>query len=285
MTFARTMRSMPAMPIADSSPPIVVGIRHTSSATSTTIDTVAPAPAAVTANAENGASVAVASRNTSVSIASRIDSAISFGVRPRFAPSTIAIIRSRNESPGLLVTRTTSQSESTRVPPVTEVKSPPASRSTGADSPVTALSSTDATPSTASPSAGIVSLRLDQHQIVDAQRARRRPCHSRPRGPAHVSLRGPGAASSARRPTAPCRVARRRSAKFANSTVSHSHAAIASTKPGWPASSPIRRRSDPTLSSACCRRRRRTSPDCDLHARIELPEGIAGCPRRRSDRS
>ena len=32
MTLARTMRSMPAMPIADSSAPIVVGIRHTSSA-------------------------------------------------------------------------------------------------------------------------------------------------------------------------------------------------------------------------------------------------------------
>ena len=76
---------------------------------------------------------------------------------PRRAPSTIAIIRSRKESPGSLVTRTTSQSDSTRVPPVTDEKSLPASRSTGADSPVIALSSTEATPSTTSPSAGMVS--------------------------------------------------------------------------------------------------------------------------------
>jgi membrane protein implicated in regulation of membrane protease activity len=41
--------------------------------------------------------------------------------------------------------------------PVTAEKSPPDSRITGADSPVMALSSTEATPSTTSPSAGIVS--------------------------------------------------------------------------------------------------------------------------------
>ena len=84
-------------------------------------------------------------------------SAISFGVFCRRAPSTIAIIRSRNDSPGLTPTRTTSQSESTRVPPVTEAKSPPASRMTGADSPVIALSSTEATPSMTSPSSGTTS--------------------------------------------------------------------------------------------------------------------------------
>src|ERR1017187_4249552 len=38
MTLAWIMRSMPAMPIADSRPPIVVGIRHTSNATSTVIE-------------------------------------------------------------------------------------------------------------------------------------------------------------------------------------------------------------------------------------------------------
>ena len=36
------MRPMPAMPIAESSPPMVVGIRQTSSATSTVIDTGSP---------------------------------------------------------------------------------------------------------------------------------------------------------------------------------------------------------------------------------------------------
>ena len=97
------------------------------------------------------------SRNTSVSATSKIVSAISFGVRWRRADSTIRIIRSRKVSPGLAVTRTISQSDSTRVPPVTERKSPPLSRMTGALSPVIALSSTEATPSMTSPSAGMKS--------------------------------------------------------------------------------------------------------------------------------
>ena len=41
-TFRCTSRSIPAMPIADSSAPIVVGIRHTRSATRTTIVCRAP---------------------------------------------------------------------------------------------------------------------------------------------------------------------------------------------------------------------------------------------------
>src|SRR5664279_3346070 len=54
-----------------------------------------------------------------VSAASRILSAISLGVFCRFAPSTMAIMRSRKASPGLAQMRTTSQSERTLVPPVT----------------------------------------------------------------------------------------------------------------------------------------------------------------------
>ena len=92
-----------------------------------------------------------------VSPASRMLSAISFGLFWRAAPSTSAIIRSRNDSPGFAVTRTTIWSESTRVPPVTAERSPPLSRITGADSPVTADSSTLAMPSTTSPSPGISS--------------------------------------------------------------------------------------------------------------------------------
>ena len=84
-------------------------------------------------------------------------SAISFGVFWRLAPSTIAIIRSRKASPGFALMRTISQSESTRVPPVTALRSPPLSRMTGALSPVMALSSTEATPSITSPSPGITS--------------------------------------------------------------------------------------------------------------------------------
>jgi len=45
-------------------------------------------------------------------------------------------------------------SESTLVPPVTAERSPPDSRMTGADSPVIADSSTEATPSVISPSEG-----------------------------------------------------------------------------------------------------------------------------------
>ena len=87
----------------------------------------------------------------------KICKAISLGVFFRAAPSTIAIILSRKLSPASLVTLTTIQSDSTVVPPVTALRSPPASRITGADSPVMALSSTDAAPSMTSPSAGICS--------------------------------------------------------------------------------------------------------------------------------
>ena len=61
---------------------------------------------------------------------------------------------SRNASPRSAVMRITMRSESTPVPPVTADRSPPASRMTGADSPVIADSSTDAAPSMISPSAG-----------------------------------------------------------------------------------------------------------------------------------
>ncbi len=65
--------------------------------------------------------------------------------------------------------RTLIWSESTRVPPVTAERSPPASRMTGADSPVIADSSTDATPSTISPSLGMNSPADDEHDVVLAQ--------------------------------------------------------------------------------------------------------------------
>ncbi len=55
---------------------------------------------------------------------------------------------------GCAVMRTLIQSESTCVPPVTAERSPPLSRITGADSPVIAASSTEATPSITSPSPG-----------------------------------------------------------------------------------------------------------------------------------
>src|SRR6204780_2514171 len=90
-----------------------------------------------------------------VSEASRMFSAISFGVFCRLAPSTRAIIRARNVSLGWEVIFPRIRSDSTVVPPVTADRSPPDSRMTGADSPVMADSSTEATPSTTSPSPGM----------------------------------------------------------------------------------------------------------------------------------
>ena len=105
----------------------------------------------------NGFSVTQTSRKMSVSAASRMVSAISFGVFCRCAPSTSAIMRSRKPWPFSIVTRMTMRSLRTRVPPVTALRSPPLSRMTGADSPVMADSSTLAMPSTTSPSAGMTS--------------------------------------------------------------------------------------------------------------------------------
>src|SRR5262249_4429079 len=56
---------------------------------------------------------------------------------------------------GRRMSRTTIESDRTVAPPVTPDRSPPASRMTGADSPVIADSSTDATPSMISPSPGM----------------------------------------------------------------------------------------------------------------------------------
>ena len=77
-TFACTSRSMPAMPIALSSAPIVVGIRQTSSATRTT-----DRLRLHRRRSAIGCSVATASRKMIVRLDSRIDSAISFGVLRR----------------------------------------------------------------------------------------------------------------------------------------------------------------------------------------------------------
>ena len=98
-----------------------------------------------------------ANKNTNVRPASKMLSAISFGVFCRVAPSTRAIMRSRKDSPGLAVMRTTMRSDKTLVPPVTAERSPPLSRITGADSPVIADSSTEAMPSMTSPSPGMIS--------------------------------------------------------------------------------------------------------------------------------
>src|SRR6266850_1905453 len=172
-----------------------------------------------------GCSVTTASRKIMVKPASRMLSAISFGVFCRSAPSTRAIMRSRNVSPGLEVIRTLMWSESTRVPPVTAERSPPASRITGADSPVMADSSTEATPSMISPSDGINSV---------AEQATMSPVRNFELGT--FSTRAPPSSrrlavvsERALRSVSACALPRpsaMASAKFANSTVNHNHRVI-----------------------------------------------------------
>ena len=97
-------------------------------------------------------------------------------------------MRSTNVSPGFDVMRTTMRSESTRVPPVTALRSPPDSRTTGADSPVMADSSTVAMPRTMSPSPGISSPADDHHDVAEREFGRRDVDQSR-----RVRLRHPSA--------------------------------------------------------------------------------------------
>ncbi len=74
MTLKRISRSMPAMPIADRRPPIVVGMRQTRSAISTVADRSVPEYLAI------GQSVTQTIRKMMVSPDNRIESASSFGV-------------------------------------------------------------------------------------------------------------------------------------------------------------------------------------------------------------
>ena len=151
MTLKRVTRSMPAMPMADSRPPMVVGIKQTSRAIRVETGICTPLYTA------KGYMVTTTIRKMMVRDTSRVFSAISLGVFLRLAPSTRAIIRSRKLLPGSEVMRIFSQSDTSVVPPVTEQKSPPLSRTTGADSPVMADSSTEAMPSMTSPSPGMTS--------------------------------------------------------------------------------------------------------------------------------
>ena len=91
---------MPAMPMADSRPPIVVGMRHTSRATSSTIADVVAGEDAERPERDDGQQE---DEGQAATAGSRARSRS--GVRCRLAPSTSAIIRSRNVSPGLAVMR------------------------------------------------------------------------------------------------------------------------------------------------------------------------------------
>ena len=151
--------SIPLMPMALSKPPMVVGIKQTSSAINTGIVKFCDIgkPDAERLYPKNAGSVATAKRNMIDKPERSIERAISFGVFWRLAPSTSAIILSMKVLPGSVVICTKIRSLITFVPPVTADRSPPLSRITGADSPVIADSSTLAIPSITSPSEGITS--------------------------------------------------------------------------------------------------------------------------------
>src|SRR5215467_3439952 len=159
--------------------------------------------------------------------ASRISSAISFGVFCRSAPSTRRIMRSRKVEPGAAVMRTRIQSDSTCVPPVTAERSPPDSRMTGADSPVIAASLTEAMPSITSPSDGMrspASTSTMSPTLSEVESTSRKffgsllPTSSF----AFVSVRWRRSESACALPR-PSAIA---SAKLANSTVNHSQITI-----------------------------------------------------------
>ena len=165
--------------------------------------------------------------------ARRIFSAISLGVFCREAPSTSLIMRSRKVSPGFEVMHTLISSERTRVPPVTAERSPPDSLITGADSPVIADSSTDATPSMTSPSPGMKSPAVTT--TMSPERSFELGTHS-----VWPSLRKRWACVSARalRNVSACALPRPSaiaSAKLAKSTVNHSQSVICSPNPNCPA--------------------------------------------------
>ncbi len=189
-------------------------------------------------------------RKISVSPTRRMLSAISFGVFCRSAPSTSAIIRSRKLFPGSAVMRITNQSETMVVPPVTPDRSPPASRITGADSPVMALSLTEATPRTASPSVGMISpaatwTNWPGRKVVETTSAARSGLSSGSDSSRTLVSDLVARSVSARalpRPSA------RASAKFAKRTQSQSHAAICRDVPALRLPSPGR--AGPARSSA-----------------------------------
>ncbi len=134
--------------------------------------------------------------------------------------------------PRSAVMRTTMRSLNTLVPPVTAERSPPDSRMTGADSPVMADSSTEAIPSTISPSEGMTSLASHTTRSplasVAAATSSSEPSGSRRRASVSDRILRSVSACALPRPSAIA------SAKFANITVNTNHTVIDHVKmPGW----------------------------------------------------
>jgi hypothetical protein len=122
------------------------------------------------------------------------------------------------------------RSDSTRVPPVTALRSPPDSRMTGADSPVIADSSTEAMPSITVPSPGITPPASTTTTSPFRSSAAGRVVPSWSRATVSVRIARSASACALPRPSASD------SAKFAKTTVSHSQ--IATVKVNHPGSEP-----------------------------------------------
>ncbi len=224
------------MPIAESSAPMVVGMRQTSSAISTAMRRRGAA-----SRPPSGSSASTTTqeddrqaRRAGCSARSRWASSAAT------APSTSAIIRSTNVSPGLDVIRTTIRSESTRVPPVTALRSPPDSRTTGARLAgdrrlVDRRDARDDVAVAGDHLAAVTTTTVAERRSADgtssiavrsAHRIRCRVVADDPAGDrAWCGSRAASAACALPRPSATA------SARFAKSTVSHSQTAIDQVKP------------------------------------------------------
>ncbi len=222
-TLTFSSRSMPAMPMAESRPPMVVGIRQMNSAPSTRGSSLTPE------YWPRPSRVATAIRKIKVRPASSTVSASSLGVLRRSAPSTMAIIRSRKVLPASTVMRTLIQSETTVVPPVTADRSPPLSRMTGALSPVMAASFTEATPSMISPSEGTMSP-ASTSTTSPALSLKAAVMTTAPFSSSSLALTSTRWARNASAAALP-RPSAMLSAKLANSTVNQSHSAIWNAHP------------------------------------------------------
>jgi len=150
-------------------------------------------------------------------------------------------MRSRKPLPGSTVTLTLISSEMTRVPAVTAERSPPASRITGALSPVIAASFTDATPETTSPSEGMRSPVWTSTMSPTFSWLAGTVSYLRPSPLSRLAV----SSAFVARKLAACALplpSASASAKVPNSTVSHSQATSCSLKPIERSSCPIRSR-------------------------------------------
>ena len=236
-TLRCTSRSMPAMPIADSSAPIVVGIRQTSSETSTMPVTPFAFSAAVSGTPgccalEKIASGCRVADRQQEDDRQRGEQDVQRDLVRRLLP--VGALDQGDHPVDEALARLLGDLHDD---PVGQhpgaagdrgLRSPPDSRITGADSPVIADSSTLAMPSMTSPSPGMISPGLDDHDVALLQlRRRHRLLGCRPgvqsssrRAMVSVLARRSVSAWALPRPSATA------SARLANSTVSHSQTVI-----------------------------------------------------------